>query len=225
MIILSFGNEKGGVGKTTSAYLFAAVCTMKIPNLQILYVDADRQNSSQSLRKLDLDFYQVLNNGRLFNIKKTAPVDIFPVVEQAEKDGVDIVILDLPANTDASGVMAAYSLCDYIFVPTGASELDTDSSQQFIEELTEKIAPIRQEAGKETSIYLLFANVNRRLKKYKELYNSVRQSFPVVCNSVPSRASDFQNRGIFETLTKSPNKHEYFNFGREILKIIGYGQK
>ena len=221
MVILSFGNEKGGVTKTTAAYLFSAYCS-RFTKYKLLYVDADRQKSAATLRNLDHASGIEPLSGNLFHIVEETPEKIFDQISFAEKNGFDIVVLDLPASTQADGVMAAYSLCDFIFVPTSASETDTDSSQNFIEQVTDVITPIRAEHDKETSIYLLFSKVNRRGKKYKELYNSIRQSFPLVRNSIPYRESDFQNRSLFDTITKSKNRHEYHNFAKEILKIVGY---
>lgn len=110
MRIITFYNNKGGVGKTTSVINIAYY--LHKSGKKVLVVDCDSQSNSYRFFKgkdklhtryenIDIDMY-IGQNGETFNV--------------SSYEDYDFIILDLPpALNDFTGTMLG--ICDYVFVP------------------------------------------------------------------------------------------------------------
>lgn len=134
-IIITFANQKGGVGKSTLCALFAHYLTMM--GVKVLVVDADRQQTLSQLRSLnslggasneaaentsqkkqDKRYVNILT-GKLWDIEPLAIRNSDEVAAHIRRlkefDGV--VLVDSPGSLTENGMVPLVVLSDFIFCP------------------------------------------------------------------------------------------------------------
>lgn len=107
-----FGNQKGGVGKSTLCIMLANYATM-IKNKVVLIMDMDFQKSIDERRQED----KTVHNGEMpYEVLPIETTDYGHFAEQL-KDVDDIVMIDLPGKIDDESLVPILKDADYIVCP------------------------------------------------------------------------------------------------------------
>lgn len=131
-MIVGFVNQKGGVGKTTSAINIAA--SLKRRNKKVLFIDADPQGSAMQ--------WHAVENNNAFEILHY-PEPILKIEIQELKKNYDHIIIDAPPAIGGitESIMAITNLA---IIPLSPSPLDTWSCKATLE-MIEELQPERPE--------------------------------------------------------------------------------
>jgi chromosome partitioning protein len=131
--VISFINQKGGCGKTTSAV--NALGFFQQQHRKILLIDCDRQRSAaRSAKNMELEYREIFETSEL--------LAIMPDV----KNEYDLIIIDGPAN-DSEINRAIIGESNLVLIPTRASVYDIESSENTVQFLracqrTNRVPPV-----------------------------------------------------------------------------------
>jgi len=116
MIIL-FANQKGGVGKSTLAVLFANYLSL-VQNKEVVIFDMDNQRSIYNKVQAAL----VLENKPLYEVE-AAEMEQFTTINEIvrEKEGL-ITILDVAGNIENDSLIPIFKGVDLIICPFAYDE-------------------------------------------------------------------------------------------------------
>jgi chromosome partitioning protein len=106
-----FGNQKGGVGKSTLCVMLANYLTL-IKKKEVLVLDMDFQKSINQMREMD-----ALGAGEM--PYKIYPIETsdYPKYAKSMKDVDDIILIDLPGRLDDKTLFPILMDADYIICP------------------------------------------------------------------------------------------------------------
>ena len=215
MIVL-FGHQKGGVGKSTVAINFAYSIQKKYKNLALL--DLDSQNSA-------ILFNQLRESENLSTIKcvKETEIDFVDFMNTYAKNKNNLLIID-SGGYDSDINRAALIRSDIIITPVGISQIEIFGLQIFRKILKEASEAL----GVKIKTNVLLNNVDSRSKnKLKELRKYIKDNnkyFNLLDSVVYTRA-DFKNSYGDGLTVKEFNKkgtaaQEIKQLTKEILKLI-----
>lgn len=114
-IIITFANQKGGVGKTTLCTLFANYLVAK--GKRVIVVDCDGQQTIYEKRQADRKKYsdeQVKYNIQAFSI---ANIDNVRNLMKNLRQMPGVVLIDAPGNLAQQGLIPLFAQTDYIVCP------------------------------------------------------------------------------------------------------------
>ncbi|WP_166082303.1 ParA family protein [Erysipelothrix anatis] len=115
--LIAVANQKGGVGKTTTAYIVA--CLLSSLGYKVLLKDADMQGSSTS-------WYESAES--TLSEDEASPFD-FEITNKASigrrKERYDFVVVDTPPQNTVI-MDAALAVADYVIIPTAPTSLDLE---------------------------------------------------------------------------------------------------
>ena len=162
--IISFANQKGGVGKTTLCTTFANYLVEKGERLLIL--DCDNQNSISEKRQSDEQKYSTARFG--YNVQRfdIADADKAAALMQQLKAVDGVIIIDTPGHLSQQGLLPLFIHSDIIVCPyfyDAASLQSTVTFLKFIEVLKSKV-PLMQ-----TQVLLVPNRYDKRIGKKDEL--------------------------------------------------------
>lgn len=124
-MIISFVNQKGGVGKTTMAINLAASLARK--NCSVVLVDADPQRSAVS--------WQAVENNQAFEVVEQ-PYTVMKEEFEILADSCDYLLIDSPPGKSAT-TQDVLSISDLAILPVSPSTLDLWSLQGTLEMINE----------------------------------------------------------------------------------------
>lgn len=248
MITISIVNQKGGVGKTTSAVNLADILARQ--GLSVLLIDADSQGNCADCLGIPAgdDFYRLLNpknpqpletcitpTGRwnlgLIRSDKTTSnlkgdlagngLAAFVLAEALENCGYDLALVDCAPSIDVIH-MAALIASHYILIPTNLQQL----SIKGVKEAFQSIATIRRHRLVQvTGILPTFLNNTEKESKL-QLVNLVKAFGEKVYPPIPvdSKAKEAPRRGktLFEYAPGCRSLAGYINGGGKV--VGGYQQ-
>lgn len=189
-VIVTFSNQKGGVGKTTLCATFANyLVTMGV---KVRIVDCDAQHSIIKSRKADIRKYGSAN----------LPYDVWEfdvndgdkmtsLMEKLRNDtNVDVVLMDSPGGISAPGLIPMYVNSDYIVVPFHYDPVTIPSTASFLlvlDQLRKTIAKMKAD------VFAVPNLIDGRVGKKAELilWEKARQTFSLhgkVTGKIPRRA-------------------------------------
>lgn len=204
-MIITIGNTKGGVGKSTIACNLAV--TASINKKKVLLIDADTQNSTMSFRA-----------SREAN-DITAMAITTPTLHKDLPNfkGFDLIIVDA-GGRDNSVFRSAILACDYLVIPCIPSQIDFWASSDVMEIIKE--ASIYKDIK---SYFLLNLCMPQGilLQKVKEAIAKHSQT-PLLdaflCNRVAYKNAFAEGKGVAEWTDKKA-KEEFTTFYKEIMHV------
>ena len=121
-----FGNQKGGVGKTTHAILLCNYLVLE-KDLDLLILDLDFQGSIKMKWEQDLEIY---DNPPLYEVMQLDLEDISSIFDKLSSiDGC--VIFDLPGKIDDNNLITVYQNADLVICPFSYDKLTFESTIVF----------------------------------------------------------------------------------------------
>jgi len=185
MIIL-FANQKGGVGKSTLAVLFANYLSL-VQNKEVVIFDMDNQRSIYN----KVQAAQVLENKPLYEVE-AAEIEQFSTINEIVREKEELItILDVAGNIENDSLIPIFKGIDLIICPFAYDEFSVGATIDF----AEVVRTLNEKAN------IVF--VPNRIKtnvKYETLesVNKVLLNFGAVTRPLPERI-DFQRITTFET--------------------------
>jgi len=215
MIVL-FGHQKGGVGKSTVAINAAYQLQKRYKDLILL--DLDSQNSA-------ILFNQLRTSENLPTIKcvKESDIDFSNFIDEYSGNKENLLIID-SGGYDSDVNRAALIKADIIITPVGISQIEIFGLQKFRKILKEASEAL----GVKIKTNVLLNNVDSRSKnKLKELREYIQDNnkyFNLLESIIHTRA-DFKNSYGDGLTVKEFNKkgtaaQEIKQLTKEILKLI-----
>ena len=215
MIVL-FGHQKGGVGKSTVAINVAYHLQKKYKDLILL--DLDSQNSA-------ILFNQLRTSENLPTIKcvKESDINFSNFIDKYFGNKENLLIID-SGGYDSDVNRAALIKADIIITPVGISQIEIFGLQKFRKILKEASEAL----GVKIKTNVLLNNVDSRSKnKLKDLREYIKDNhkyFNLLESTIHTRA-DFKNSYGDGLTVKEFNKkgtaaQEMKQLSKEILKLI-----
>ena len=236
--IIAIGNQKGGTGKTATAYALAEVLAGAYKK-RVLMIDLDPQSSLTTAAGVDPDISiaEVLNGE---NIRKAilpvkenlwmipshialADVDLKnagvlrKIIEPA-REAADFIILDLPPSLNfltANGLVAS----DYVIIPTRPTLLDVAGMDLFLDVV--KQAQALNQALKVAGI--LFTFYDTRIISMAEIIKSLKEKDLYIFKSMIGqsiRVAEAVGGSVVTRFPSNPRAAEYVKFTQELLEVL-----
>jgi len=115
--IVTFANQKGGVGKTTLCATFANYLVTK--GVRVVVVDCDYQHSIAKCRRADIRKYG--NQHIPYNVSEFLPNDKDTMTQLTAKlhndPSIEIALMDSPGSLNAAGLVPLFCNSDIIVIP------------------------------------------------------------------------------------------------------------
>lgn len=137
--ILMFGNQKGGIGKSTLTILTANALAAPDFDYKVLIIDNDMQRSITSIRQYDAEIMEEefgKNYEFPYDVKALTYGQIRDNIVQLDKD-YDFILIDTPGRIDLEQdikqqeITKLISFVDYVFVPFKGGALNLDSTLRY----------------------------------------------------------------------------------------------
>ncbi len=207
-MIVSFLNQKGGVGKTTLAINVSAVLSRHTH--RVLLVDADPQGSA-------LDWAAARTGEPLFSVAGLPRASIhkeLPTLAQ----GYDVVIIDGPPrvyDVARSAIMAS----DLVLIPVQPSPYDVWAAKEIVDLMNEA-------SVFKPSLKSAFA-INRKIVNTalgRDVVDAL-SDYPIpvlkaaICQRVVLAESAAQGQTVFETAPDHPAGKELLSLVKEIMEL------
>jgi len=215
MIVL-FGHQKGGVGKSTIAINFAYQIQKKYKEIAIL--DLDSQNSALLFNQL-----RVSQNLPIITCYKENEIEFEPFIKQYQNDSSNLLVID-SGGYDSDINRAALIKADIIITPVGISQIEIFGLQKFRKILKEASEAL----GTTVRTNVLLNNVDSRsktrLKDLKDYIQEKDKHFNLLDTILYSRA-DYKNSygeglTVKEYNKKATAQDEIKSLTKEIYKLI-----
>lgn len=206
--IVTFANQKGGVGKTTLCVTFANYLLAK--GVRVVIIDCDFQHSILKCRKADLKKYgEELVPYEIWAYEPDNKEAMTSLIEKLHNDPeLDVVLMDSPGSLHAEGLVPMFVNSDIIVVPFHYDLVTIPSTASFLLFLDR----LRQVVGEGMNAQLfIIPNLNdNRVGKRSELilWDNTRETFSnygYVTGKIPRRA-DMER---FSTLAALDMQHQY----------------
>jgi len=131
-VIVTFANQKGGVGKTSLCVTFANYLVMK--GVRVVVIDCDFQHSILKCRKADLKHYgEELIPYEVWSHEPDSSEAMITLIEKLHNDpGIDVVLMDSPGSLKADGLVPMFVNSDIIAVPFHYDLVTVPSTASFL---------------------------------------------------------------------------------------------
>lgn len=190
-VIVTFANQKGGVGKTSLCVTFANYLVMK--GVRVVVIDCDFQHSILKCRKADLKHYgEELISYEVWSHEPNSSEAMITLIEKLHNDpGIDVVLMDSPGSLKADGLVPMFVNSDIIAVPFHYDLVTVPSTASFLMFLDR----LRKAVGSRMKARLfIIPNLHdNRVGKRSELllWDNTRDTFSnygYVTSKIPRRA-------------------------------------
>lgn len=208
-MIISFLNQKGGVGKTTLAIHIADSLSRK--DKKVLLVDADPQASA-------LDWAENSENGNRFSVVGLPKKTLRSELRTIEAD-YDYIVVDGPPRVHEIA-MAAIAASDLIVIPVQPSPFDVWSLKDIVD-LVNEVKTINEHL--KTVLVINRKIVNTAIGR--DVVNALADyNFPILKTAICQRVAYAESIGMGQTVlhTNSDSKasEEIQALTNEILEVI-----
>lgn len=208
-MIITVGNQKGGVGKTTIATNMAVLSASK--KRQTLLIDADSQSSTMDFRSLRTDDLASVHAVQI--IKPTIHTDI------KSFDNFNNIFIDA-GGRDSDTFRSAIMACDFLLVPVTPSPYDIWSSEDTFKLL--KQARIYKKIKAAIVLNHVIKNTNISRDVQKALQDITKEYDLTICKTilysrVVYKESVSLGKGVCEYAPKSKANNELSNLYKEVV--------
>ena len=176
-MIIVFGNQKGGCGKTTNCIQFANYLVEK--GIETLVLDLDFQRSITDRRQEDINTY---DNEPRYDVVETSLENIASLIKDFRNVEEGVLLVDLPGKIDDDALVPILKNADIIICPFKYDRLTMDSTGFFIR--------ILQHLESKAELFFL-PNCIKKSVRYdtkEEIYNVLR-TYGKVVPEVPDRVA------------------------------------
>lgn len=189
-VIVTFANQKGGVGKTTLCAAFANyLVTMGV---RVMVIDCDFQHSIVKRREVDIRKYGERNLPyEVIGVDANDKDGMEELMEKLRNEpGIDIVLMDSPGSLKARGLSVMFANSDYIIIPFHYDVTTVPSTATFLMFLSR----LREAVRNMNARLVLVPNMNDgRVGKKTELlmWEKTQETFSrygMVTDKIPKRA-------------------------------------
>ena len=208
-MIITVGNQKGGVGKTTIATNMAVISAMN--NKQTLLIDADIQGSTMDFRSLRKD--ELISVHAVQIVKPTIHTDINTF------DNFNNIFIDA-GGRDSDTFRSAIMACDFLLIPVTPSPYDIWSSEETFKILRQariykkiKAAIVLNQVIKNTNIS---REVQQSLSDIAEEYE-LTTCKTTLYSRVAYKESVSEGKGVCEYAPKSKAEAELKSLYEEVI--------
>ena len=134
-VIVTFANQKGGVGKTSLCVTFANYLVTK--GVRVFVVDCDYQRSILKCRKVDCDKYGTsLIPYEVEAASLTNPSKVTEMTARLHNDpSMEVILVDSPGSLASEGLIALFANSDIIVVPFHYDVVTVSSTAGFLQYL------------------------------------------------------------------------------------------
>ena len=133
--IIIFGNQKGGVGKSTITCLTANALAQAPFNLKVCVIDNDKQSSISEARSFDQENYGETKPP--YSVVKMNMAELQQQIQTLDEQ-YDVIIIDTAGRLDAEApidnqeITKALMYADYLFLPFRAGNFNLDATLQYL---------------------------------------------------------------------------------------------
>jgi cellulose biosynthesis protein BcsQ len=178
--IIMFGNQKGGIGKSTLTILTANALAASEFDYRVLVIDNDMQRSITSIRQYDSEVVEEeYEDGFEFpyDVKALTYPQIRDKIVDFDKD-YDFILIDTPGRIDLEQdikqqeITKLLSFVDFVFVPFKGGALNLDSTLRYSKLLLD-IQELRKDKPRPLSLYGLVNFYRQKAITDKELKEEI----------------------------------------------------
>lgn len=212
-LILVFGGQKGGIGKSTQATNFAVEFANQ--GADVLLIDTDPQKTTVNWfdRRSELD---ILSKGKINAISKEGNV------RETIKDSsirYDVVIIDA-AGRDSKSLRTAMTLCDKVICPIRPSQADLETIP-YVADLIDSVKDINENIKAYCLISMAPTHpFNEESSSATELLNNYTEHFNLLKSYIKDRKvyrdALLDGYGIIE-MDNEKAKNEFKKVFNEVL--------
>lgn len=196
--IIIFGNQKGGVGKSTITTMCANALSQSPFHLKICIVDIDPQKSIVESRGFDIDDYQ---EEVPYTILDMDLPEFQQKIHQLDQE-YDLIFvdtagrLDIKLDVQQQEITKALMYADYLFIPFRAGNFNMDASLEYLKMIV-KLADLRNKSERPLRYYG-FVNLYRdRSKTNTDLIIEIEN---LRTAGVPFMTTRLRNYTLFEDI-------------------------
>lgn len=176
-MIIVFGNQKGGCGKTTNCIQFANYLAEK--GIDSLVLDLDFQQSIADRRKEDLEMY---DNEPRYEVIHTSIEQVASVIKDFGTVNDGHLIIDLPGKLDDDTLTSILQSADVVVCPFRYDKLTMDSTALFIKVL--------EYLKVKAKLFFLPNNINKSIRyETKQQVIEILSNIGFVTKEIPSRVA------------------------------------
>jgi len=229
--VIIFGNQKGGVGKSTCTLLAANAFASPPFNLRVKVIDLDEQQTIGILYEGELErgtepiwelipYPDSITGGKIHKFLK---------VFNKAMDDCDLLFVDLPGYLDEGGKTDTVSpMADLIFIPFTPSDKDTYSTETYLLAMMNKVRQVKEEQDRNLKVVPFVNKIDTRTRSQvnyvRAIMDAIEHSHGIEgMKNMLGLYKDHANAGIDTNLygqisaTKDINLTKWIN---ELYKII-----
>jgi cellulose biosynthesis protein BcsQ len=222
--IISFANQKGGVGKSTATLLAATALSQPPFSYDVAVVDVDAQQSISKRRAYDLDGYEAVLTYDVLTYTFATFTDRVAALDKRYQ----IIFLDVPGKLDAgagkdSEAIRALQYIDLVIVPVTSGNFGLDATLDYLK------AVMRVQQQRPELRLVAFRNMHRERSRHgKQLAGELDELTTVanvsVMEAALKRYSDFEDADTLTSLytpeSSSPVRQNFIAWLDEVHTLI-----
>ena len=229
--VIIFGNQKGGVGKSTWTLLAANAFASSPFNLRVKVIDLDEQQTVGNLYDGEIErgtppiwelipYPHSITGGKIHKFLK--------IFNQAMEE-CDLLFIDLPGYLDEGGKTDTVSpMADLIFIPFTPSDKDTYSTDTYLLAMIAKMQQVREEQERNLKVVPFVNKIDTRIKTQItyvcSIMSAIEEMHGVTCmQNMLGLYKDHANVGIDTNLYGQVAEKKEINLTKwinELYKII-----
>jgi chromosome partitioning protein len=195
--IVAFGNQKGGVGKSTVIAMTANALSQEPFNINLCVVDCDRQQSLAEARGFDEED----GDNVLYPIFGMSVEELQDKIHDLDKE-YDLVLIDTAGRLDHTvavekqEITKALMYADYLFIPFRAGSFNLDASIEYLK-VANKLQELRMKADRPLQYYGFVNMFKERSKTNAFLLTEIEH---LRTKGIPFMLCRLRNYTLFEEI-------------------------